>query len=147
MGSLFWLLFSIIFCIGAINLSLGSIHKPGPGLFPFLSGAVLALLSFIDLLAVLRRKWRISGESESPKEPVKWRNIILTLAVLFAFPWLLDLIGLAPALFVFFVVLLRFVEPQSWPVILGGSAGGAVIVSLVFQGWLKIQFPIGIFGI
>lgn len=149
LSSLFWLVFSISFCIGALGASLGNVREPGPGFFPFLSGATLVFLSFMNLIAALRSRsrQRSSGELESAKQPIKLRNIIIALAVLFAFPPILDLIGFAPTLFLFFLVLLRFIEPQGWLVSLGGSAGGAVILSLVFQVWLRIQFPKGIFGI
>jgi putative tricarboxylic transport membrane protein len=146
-STLFWLIFAVFFCIGSFGASLGNFHRPGPGLFPFLCGAVLVLLSSVNLIVALRKKREITGEPELAKQPIKWRNIIIALVVLFAFPPLLDFIGLAPTLFIFFLVLLRFIEPQSWLVTLGGSAGGTVIVSLVFQVWLKIQFPKGIFGI
>jgi putative tricarboxylic transport membrane protein len=148
LSTLFWLIFSIIFCIGAVRSSLGNIHQPGPGLFPFLCGLSLVFLSSINLIAVLKKmRRRKSEEPESTEEPVMWRNIIITLVVLFSFPVLLDLIGLAPTLFVFFLVMLRFIEPQGWLVIFGGSAAGAAIFALVFQVWLNIRFPKGIFGI
>jgi putative tricarboxylic transport membrane protein len=145
-SSVFWLSFSILFCFGALGASLGNVREPGPGFFPFLSGATLVFLSFMNLIAALRRR-RLSGELDSAKHPIKLRNVIIALAVLFAFPPLLDIIGFAPTLFVFFLVLLRFIEPQGWLVTLGGSAGAAVILSLVFQVWLRIQFPKGVFGI
>jgi hypothetical protein len=78
---------------------------------------------------------------------MNWLNIILTLAILFAFPFLLDLIGFAPTTFIFFAFLLRFIEPQRWFIILGGAGAAAVFSYFIFQFWLKIKFPIGMLGI
>ena len=46
--SIFWTLLGIAICIGAYRLSLGSPHDPGPGMFAFIAGAALTLLSLIQ---------------------------------------------------------------------------------------------------
>ena len=86
------------------------------------------------------------GKVDSLILPKNCRNIILTLVVLFAYPLLLGLIGFLPTTFLFLVALLRFVEPKGWGVVLGGAGVGAISSYLIFQYWLKIEFPIGIFG-
>jgi hypothetical protein len=147
LSSLFWLILAVTFCIGCIELGLGNPHQPGSGLFPFFCGGALGLLSLANLVQSLSKRQEEPETESAPGRRINLRNIILTLAVLFAFPWLLDLIGLAPALFVFLFILLRFVEPQRWLVVFGGSVAGAILTCLVFQVWLQIQFPRGIFGI
>ena len=144
LSSFFWLGFSVIFCMASIRLSLGPAHQPGPGFFPFLGGSILGVLSLVNFLRSLKK---VASKAESSKSPIHWKNIILTLAILFAFPFLLDWIGFAPSTFLFFVFLLRSIEPQRWAIVFGGSATATLLLFFVFQFWLKIKFPVGIFGI
>lgn len=144
LSSLFWLAFAAIICVASIRLSLGTLKQPGSGFLPFLGGAVLGLLSLANFLKNLKKA---PFQAESSPSEVNWRNIILSLAILFAFPLLLDLIGFAPATLLFFVLLLRLIDPQRWAIVFGGSAAATFLFYLVFQFWLKIKFPIGIFRI
>jgi len=143
LSSLFWLVLAIIFCVASIRLSLGTLHQPGSGFFPFLGGSVLGLLSLVNFLKTLKGE---TSEAESPKPSIRWRNILVVLAILFSFPFLLELIGFAPTTFLFFVLLLRVIEPQRWAVVLGGSASATVLLYFVLEFWLKIHFPGGFLG-
>lgn len=144
LSSLFWLGWAVIFCIASIRLSVGALREPGSGFFPFLGGSILGLLSLANFLKNIKG---VATKAESSKSSIKWKNIIVTLAILFAFPFLLDLMGFIPTTFLFFVLLLRLIEPQRWAVVFGGSASATILLYFVFQFWLKIKFPIGFFGI
>jgi putative tricarboxylic transport membrane protein len=146
-SSLFWLIFSILFCAGSLKYSLGTFHQPGPGFFPFLSGTILGCLSLANLFRKVIRTEDPVGNIEALRFPRRWRNIVITLGVLFAYPLLLRLIGFLPSTFLFFVILLRSIEPRRWAIALGGAAAGAVLFYIVFQYCLRIEFPIGIFRI
>ena len=45
-ASLLWVILGGVICLASVSLRLGSWHFPGPGLFPFLIGSTIALLSF-----------------------------------------------------------------------------------------------------
>jgi hypothetical protein len=129
-----------------MQLPLGTLYQAGPGLFPLLAGAILALLSLLNFLQAM--KGQVDGEKkESVPGGIHYRNILLTLAILAAFPFLLGFLGFGLTTFVFFVCLLRFIEPQKWPVTLGGAGLFALLAFFVFQVWLKIKFPLGLLGI
>ena len=115
--------------------------------FPFLGGVILGLLSLLNLLKAIIKKKVIMEKVESLKSKINWRSIILTLIILFAYPFFLGFIGFVPITFLFFAILLRLIEPQKWSIVLGGASLAAIISYFVFQYWLKIQFPTGIFGI
>lgn len=143
LSSLFWFALAVIFCLASIRLSLGTLHQPGSGFFPFLGGSILGLLSLINFLKSLKGE---TSEAESPKPSIRWKNILVTLAILFSFPFLLEFMGFAFATFLFFVLLLRLIEPQRWAVVLGGSAGATGLLYIVLEFWLKIHFPEGFLG-
>lgn len=126
---------------------MGKAHQPGPGLFPFAGGALLWLLSLINLIRAFLSKGYETEDSEKFGLPKKWKNIVIALAVLFAYPFLLPIIGFAPTTFLLFVVLLRFIQPLPWPTVIKVAAVVVILTYLIFQLWLKIQFPEGIFGV
>jgi len=147
-SSLFLLLFSGFICFFSYKLSMGSIHNPGVGFFPFYMGIILGLLSIRNFIkAVAQRKIAIEI-IKTLNNNINWKNIIITVVVLFSFPLLLKILGFLVSSFLFIAFFLRFTKPsQRWLVVLG--MGGAVAISFyfIFQYWLKIQFPPGIFGI
>jgi len=146
LSSLLGLVFAILFCIASFKLSLGTFYKAGPGLFPFLAGAALGLLSLINLLNATIRRSTVEKVA-SRRSEIDWKAIVLTVALLSAYPLLLHLIGFAAATFFFFVFLLRFIQPKSWTIVLGGAGLVTAISYLLFQYWLKIKFPVGFWGI
>ncbi len=147
LSSLLLLLFSLFVCIGSYRYSIGSLHKPGPGFFPFLGGLVLGLLSLSHFLMVTtkRREETRKGEPITPGK--RWRSLILPLVVLFAYPSFLPVMGFVLTTFFFILVLLRFVGPVRWSMALKVAIGVTIVSYFIFQYWLKMQFPTGVLGI
>ena len=147
LSSVLLFLFSALVCMGAFGYSIGSLHKPGPGFFPFIGGLILGILSLSHFLLLATKRKKETEKAESVTPGGKWRNLILPLVVLFAYPLFLPAIGFVLTTFLFFVALLRFVEPVRWPMALKVSVGVTLLSYALFHLWLKVQFPKGIFGI
>jgi putative tricarboxylic transport membrane protein len=147
LSSLLLLLFSLFVCTGSYRYSIGSLHKPGPGFFPFLGGFVLGLLSFSHFLMVTTKRKKEVGRGEPIIPGKRWKNLILPLVVLFAYPSFLPVMGFVLTTFFFIFVLLRFVEPVRWSMVLKVAMGVTIVSYFIFQYWLKMQFPTGVFGI
>ena len=145
-SSLFWLIFAIAFCFASMQLPFGTLYQAGPGFFPFLAGAILAFLSLLNFFQAMKVQGEEKKKESLPGE-ISYGNILLTLAILVAFPFLLGFLGFGVTTFVFFVFLLRVIEPQKWPFTLGGAGLFAVLAYFVFQVWLKVKFPLGLWGI
>jgi putative tricarboxylic transport membrane protein len=145
-SSAFFLAVALIVCWASFRLSIGTLEQPGSGFFPFLGGAALAVLSAANLVKALRSSGKDPGLGSTTRS-INWKNILLSLAVLAAFPLLLEVLGFAPTTFLFFLLLLRVIEPQRWVVTLGFSFLAAVFFHLLFQVWIKMKFPVGVFGI
>jgi putative tricarboxylic transport membrane protein len=146
-SSLLLLLFSIFLCIFSYKLSVGSLNNPQEGFFPFYLGIILGLLSIRNFTkAVVRRKIAIE-KIKTLGIDINWKNIIITIIVLFSYPLLLNILGFLASTFLFTVLFLRLINPQRWLVVLGMGGSVAIIFYFIFQYWLKVQFPSGIFGV
>ncbi len=146
-SSLFLLLFSLFIGFASYKLSIGSITSPDAGFFPFYLSAILAGLSIRNFTKTIAKR-QLAAEPSAPADcGINWKNIIVTVAVLFSYPLLLDSIGFALSTFLFAAFFLRCINPQRWPVVLGTAGAVAAVFYFVFRYWLKIQFPPGIFGV
>jgi putative tricarboxylic transport membrane protein len=142
--SLFWLLFSIVTCIEASHLEMGELHQPGSGFFPFTIGLLTGLLALIALFQSIReQKERFEPQ---PQESFRWWNIIVILGALIAYALSLEKIGFLINTFLFMLVLLKVVEPQTWKKAILVGLITAIASDLVFNVILGAQIPSGILG-
>ena len=56
----FWIVCGLSICMGSYRLSLGSLNDPGPGMFPFIAGAVLCVLSMVEWWNTTRAYRRVA---------------------------------------------------------------------------------------
>jgi putative tricarboxylic transport membrane protein len=146
LGSLIWLGVAIAICIAAYKLSLGTPNNPGPGMFPFVAGAILAILSSILLLQSIGAR-----ETAAPQEPffasaAGARNAALVLIALLAYALTMEYIGFIISTSVFLAFLLWVVEPQRWYVAVFGSPLAALVLYTAFKVVLETPLPVGLFG-
>src|SRR5450756_559371 len=127
--SIFWLLFSMVTCVEAYRLRLGTITKPGSGLFPFSLGVVMLVLSLSALFQAIGRKNK--DDKTTRQEPFRWWNIVIILAAALAFALTLEKIGFLINTFLFVGLLLKVVEPQTWKTSIIGGLITAVAANVV----------------
>lgn len=144
-SSLFCLFFALLICIESIRtLPLGSLHNPGPGFLPLVSGITLGLLSGISYLrALFAKSEEVKGLWYSKE---RWKNLVLILAALFAYASFLEIIGFLVSTFCLLFFLFRTFEPMKWSLVIGGSAAASFALYALFDLWLKVQLPRGILG-
>lgn len=129
-----------VVCGSSIRMGYGEVTQPGPGFLPFWCGAFTALISFG---LILRGLW----EKNRPKKSPDWISprplIVLGAMVLYGF--LLRPLGFPLAMFLFLLILFRFIWNKSWPFILGVS----LLIDLGFYFTLvaiRVQLPRGLLG-
>ncbi len=142
--NLFWILFSLLVCEEAYRLRLGTITKPGSGLFPFSIGIVMLFLGLAALFQSVGKK----DVTEKPlrAEPLRWWNIVIILAAVTAYALSLERVGFLINTFLFICLLLKVVEPQSWKSAALGGVIAAVAANLLFNVVFRAQIPSGILG-
>jgi putative tricarboxylic transport membrane protein len=142
--NLFWILFSLVVCVEAYRLRLGTITKPGSGLFPFSLGMVMLVLSLIAFFRAIGRRNR--NEKETYQEPFRWWGIVIILAATLAFALTLEKIGFLVNTFFFVGILLKVVEPQTWKTSIIGGLITAVVANVLFNIIFQARIPPGILG-
>ncbi len=139
---LFWIGLSLFVMVLSYKMGLGGFHTPGPGLMPFLLGALLFLTSFYLLGKSLSKK---AGREETlceEKGQINYRKIGLVLGSLFLFALLLETLGYVVVTSLFFVLLFRSVGNR-WRTVLVASALAVFITYFGFT-FLGVKFPLGI---
>ena len=117
---------------------------PGPAFLPFWLGVVMVVLATLLLIGALRS--REPGERWLP-EAEGLRRIGVVLALTFAFIALLKWVGMIVGTALFLIALLRSTGRLAWPLTLAVACGTAGLIHLVFGVWLRVPFPVSIFGI
>ncbi|MEO0247996.1 MAG: tripartite tricarboxylate transporter TctB family protein [candidate division WOR-3 bacterium] len=139
--SLFLFLFSVFICVESYRMDVGTLSRPGPGLFPFLSGAALAMLSIAGLLARVVRE----EEPGAPGRAGKYK-VLLVLCSLLAYGVLLERAGFLVTTFCLLLFLLRVIVPQGWGRVFCAALLSTLASYLIFDIWLKAQLPRGFIG-
>jgi len=144
-SSLVWLGFAGLVCVESLRLPLGSLHEPGPGFLPLLTGGLLGGLSVVCFLQAARGGSKDAEVAWYSRE--RWKNLIWVLVALLVYAGILDFLGFVVSTFLLLVFLFRFgVTPQRWIWAIGGGALASVSCYAVFELWLRTNLPKGILG-
>ena len=141
-GAFFWVAVGLLACYEASRLGLGSIAEPGSGFIFFWSGLVLIILSQI-VFADSVRSWE-DAVREIPQ--INWPKIALVLFSLLLYAFFLERLGFVFTTFVLMSFLLGYIEGRGWFRSLGVASAAALTSYAMFELWLKIRLPKGIFG-
>ena len=126
----------------SLTYPLGTLRKPGGGLFPLMASVLLMGLCALLTLQVFRGK-EVDKSSQFPFFPEKEapRRILLGFAGLLGYRYLLPVIGFAPSTGVFIFFLSRFLGKYGRGVSILFAVLTAVAAYYLFQVWLKIPMP------
>ncbi len=146
--SLFWLLFAVVMGHQAFRLPMGEMRDTGAGFFPLLIAAVTGLLAILALIPALKEEMATPLQDVSrPREPFRWWNLVIILAALAAYGLTLTKVGFMVNTFLFMLLLVKVIEPQSWTKSLIAALITAVVSELFFNVLLSAQIPKGILGL
>jgi putative tricarboxylic transport membrane protein len=140
--ALFWVAVGILVCYEATRLGLGSVTEPGSGFIFFWSGLTLLILS----LVVLAGSLRTPADTIQQMAEMNWMKIALVLLSLLLYAFFLERLGFVLTTFILLSFLLGVIERTSWGRSLGVASAAALGSFVMFELWLKIRLPKGIFG-
>lgn len=165
--SAFWIVCALLICFGSYRLSLGSLSDPGPGMFPFIAGAALCVLSIVEW-------WNTScayqsdahaltqevGDATAGSQPASAEALeplfanklgalkaAAVIVALLIYALSMEHLGFILSTTLFIAFLLWLVERQRWYVIVFGAVLSSMATYLVFKVWLETALPIGLFGL
>ena len=128
--------FSTLFAVIGMQLGfIDAVDGPGPGFFPVIMATVMFVMCIVCLL-------RSFGE----KQEVRYtKDELLVVGGGAALVVLAFIIGLIPACIVFILWWMKVLQKESWKntvIVLTICMG---IAFGVFQEWLGVEFPLGVF--
>ena len=141
-GALFWIAVGLLACYGAARLGVGSITDPGAGFIFFWWGLVLVILS----LPVLADSVRTSEDSVREMPEMNWAKIALVLFALLLYAFFLEKVGFVFTTLVLMTFLLSYIGSTGWFRAFAVAGAAALTSYAIFELWLKIRLPKGIFG-
>ena len=143
----FWIGIGVIICLLAWKSKLGSFLEPGPGFVAFISGFFVSTVGLVMGLSGLLSKISPPSRIDFDKtfSIASWPRLIYTMGLLLSYGLLLNTLGYILTTFLVMSGLFYDREKSRWV-----SNGLASLISvgvtyLVFQVWLRCQFPRGIF--
>ena len=110
-------------------------NSPTEGFFPIIVSVLLCLLSALGFVQSMK------------KEKVEYRllNWYVPLGF-FAFIIAILIVGTIPAIILLEILWCRFYEKLSWRTTIIATVFCLILALPVFTMWLKIDFPLGVFG-
>ncbi len=142
MSTLFLAIFGVAICIESIRLDPGSLSEPGPGLFPLGCGLIIASLGVFIFIRTFRQK----DEGHSIWERVtEWWNLVAIPASLISYAFLIDLLGFRLITFFWMAFICRGIGKMGWRGTVFTSLTTTVLTFILFQNYLGVHFPRGIF--
>lgn len=144
-SSIIWLALGIILCVESYKLKIGSLHNPGPGLYPLGVAITLIVFSLIVLLpSVFSLKKHATTEEGGEFNKKK---IILVIISLLIYAAILERLGFVFSTLLFIIFILKFIECKRWYVAISFAVLTAAISYAIFNLWLESNLPRGILGI
>ena len=133
---------SVLYAVGCLELKLGTLRQPGPGLFPSLIAAALLLSAGAYLYRVFKNKGDESARSEGLSQK-DLRTLGGLSVCIFAYPAMLMGLDFIPATFLTVFGMLLILKFRSWPVSLLVALFTALVCFIVFAMLLGVALPSG----
>ncbi|MGZ3537774.1 MAG: tripartite tricarboxylate transporter TctB family protein, partial [Thermodesulfobacteriota bacterium] len=143
-SSFFWMIVSAVTVLLSSRFPFGTFANPGPGFLPLSVGVLMFLLSLILFVQSL-----LKGEE---REKILWAKgattvrVLLILASLIVYGLLLESLGFILMTFLLMSFLLLAIGSQRIILAVLISLFSSIGCYAVFQLWLEVQLPKGIFG-
>jgi len=136
------MILGIVIMIVSLGYGFGTLRKPGPGLYPFFIGLIILFFSIVLIIFGLKSK---STEPLFTKSGVK---TFLLMVITFCL-WIITMpiLGYVLTTFAVTYAFCKIMKLEGWLKPLALSIATALFIYLLFDVWLYIDLPRGIFGL
>ncbi len=139
--ALFWITIGLGVMTVSYQMSLGTLHAPGPGLLPFILGTLLLIVSLPILINSLAVSPEELGDPEGIWSGIDFKNVLITVGSLVAYSLLLEKIGFFIAAFLFLFVLFSLFDSRRWIFALAVSFITVSATYALFALILQVELP------
>jgi putative tricarboxylic transport membrane protein len=153
-GSLVLMHFSMIFLVYTTRYPLDDWESPGPAVFPLILGGVLLILSSWQLI----RAWlapKIPGNAGEKGSKIRAfqkflhdsrgeTKVLSLTAMLILYILMMQWIGFFVSTFLLVIFSSRLMEAKDWGRPIALSVGVCLFCYLLFEVWIKLNFPRGL---
>ena len=143
-SAVFWMAVGAGVAYAGYDLGLGSVQDPGAGFILFWVGLGILALA-VAVLAAAATSAPAAAEAAAPGG--RRSKVALVLLALVVYAYALPHLGFVVTTTMVLIFLFKIVEPQRWPVAIGGALASAVMAYVLFKVWLGAQLPAGPFGL
>ena len=119
----------------------GSLSRPGPGLYPFFIGVAIAVFAFFTFIAHAR-----SPSHAALLDSTSRKTFLLMTATFCLWIVAMPLLGYVAVTLIATYVFCKAMRLEGWRKPLAVSGGTALFIYVLFDYWLYIDLPRGIFG-
>ena len=126
----FFFILAVLVSIQSFIYDIGKWNQPGGGFLPFWVGVILACFSLVLMLQTISKG---SSVGVTQLKGIRWGKWLLTLGSILAYAVFLEFLGFVLCTFLLIVVLLRYVEKQTWLIVLLMATVTCAGIYIIFQ--------------
>jgi len=144
--AIIWIIIGLTVMMVSHGMSLGTLQTPGSGLFPFLLGSLLLIISlsiFINSLNVTKKISVGTGDT-GIWSGIEYKNVLIIVVSLVAYALLLVKLGFLITAFLFLFVLFSVFDSRRWILTLVVSLITISITYTLFVLILQVELPPGL---
>lgn len=137
-SGLMFVVVGIGFAVGATNYQMGSSARPGAGYFPLMLSVIMAILGAI----VLFKSLTIETEGGDPVGAFAWRPLLVIVAAITIFGFMINRFGLVISVPVLITVVSFASDEFKWVGVIINSVVLTLFSWLIFVAGLKLTIPL-----
>lgn len=135
------LVLGIAIVVVSLGYGFGSLARPGPGLYPAVIGAAIAISALFILISDLRSESAIHG-----LDAHGMRTLVLMTATFCLWIVAMPLLGYVVVTLLAAFAFCKIMKLEGWWKPLAVSGGTALFIYLLFDYWMYVDLPRGILG-
>lgn len=134
-------------CALALKVNLGSFHEPGAGFVAFVTGLFISSIGLVLFISEVLSKVvpDNSGILSQAFQNVSWQRLAYTMTLLIIYGLLLNTLGYIITAFLVMWGLFHDWEKSRWTSSFLASLITVGVTYVIFEVWLRCQFPRGFF--
>lgn len=135
------LVLGIAIVVVSLGYGVGSLSRPGPGLYPVFLGAAIATSAFFILISNLR-----SDPGKHPLDRQGATTLIFMTVTFCLWIMVMPLLGYVVVTLLATYAFCKIMKLEGWRKPLAVSGGTALFIFLLFDYWMYVDLPRGIWN-